>query len=199
MTQPAGRGSSATRRRILEAAHRLLSDPAAPVPSMQAIAEAADVSRQALYLHFRDRAGLLLATVDHIDDSGDLAEGVSFVRDAPDALAAMDRFVGLVAWTSPRIADVARTLDAARASDPDLEAAWQDRMAGRRRMCRELVGRLIDEGRLRPEWDPDAATDLLWEITSVRTWEDLVVDREWSPEAYMTAVQRVLRHGLTTV
>jgi AcrR family transcriptional regulator len=44
---------------------------------MSAVARAAGVSRQALYLHFADRAALLLAVVDHIDEREGLAAAIA--------------------------------------------------------------------------------------------------------------------------
>jgi len=53
-------GDPATRARILTAARALLEEHPGVAPSMGAVARFAGVSRQALYLHFDDRAGLLL-------------------------------------------------------------------------------------------------------------------------------------------
>jgi hypothetical protein len=49
-----------------------------------------------------------------------------------------------------------------------------------------------------PELDPSIAADLLWPMTSLRMWEDLVVEREWSPEQYQGYVTNVLIRVLTS-
>ena len=61
-------GDPATRRRILQAAWELLEQRGAGVRLVD-VADRAGVSRQAVYLHFGDRSGLLVALVDFIDVS----------------------------------------------------------------------------------------------------------------------------------
>ena len=55
---------SSTRERILDAA-REITEKHGAAPTMSALARAVGISRQALYLHFPDRAQLLLALVAH--------------------------------------------------------------------------------------------------------------------------------------
>jgi hypothetical protein len=57
--------------------------------------------------------------------------------------------------------------------------------------------RLHADRNLRPGLDPSAAADLLWTMTSLRTWEDLVQDRGWSAQRYQQHVTRALRLALT--
>src|ERR687898_470672 len=76
------------------------------------------------------------------------------------------------------------------------EAAWRDRMESRRRRCRQIVGRLTEEGRLAPGWSQDEAADLLWATSGLRVWEDLVAERGWSTERFRRRLQQVLRQAL---
>jgi len=62
------KGDPATRRRICEAALRLIVKRRGAAVTLAEVARAARVSRQALYLHFADRAELLLALVRYADD-----------------------------------------------------------------------------------------------------------------------------------
>jgi len=54
------------------------------------------------------------------------------------------------------------------------------------------------EGSLRPELDPSIAADLLWTMTSLRMWEDLILERGWSPEQYQVYVTNVSIGALTS-
>ena len=47
--------------------------------------------------------------------------------------------------------------------------------------------------------DLDFAADLLWTLTSLRMWEDLVVERGWSAERYQAHVYRLLLLALTNI
>ena len=57
------------------------------------IAQAAGISRQAVYLHFSSRAELLVATVRYVDQVHDLDERLSGLRQASGGLETLQAFV----------------------------------------------------------------------------------------------------------
>lgn len=181
-----------TRTRILEAARRLVEERGYHGVGLETVAAAAGVSRQSIYVHFRSKAQLLVALVAYVDEQAGLPELGRAVDSAPSAFEALHRFIDLVATLTPRVHRTAAVLDAARLDAPEAELAWTDRMTSRRRRCALVVARLDDEGRLSPAWSRDDAADLLYAMTSVRVWEDLVVRRSWSPARF----RRNLRHAL---
>lgn len=61
---PRGQGER-LREDIIEAASRLLADPAAPPLSLRSVAREAGVAATSVYLHFDDVESLLLAVVEH--------------------------------------------------------------------------------------------------------------------------------------
>jgi hypothetical protein len=63
--------------------------------------------------------------------------------------------------------------------------------------CSRIVARLKAEGNLRDDVDPAEAADLLWTVTSLRVWEDLVLERSWTPAQYQKIVTRLLTETLT--
>lgn len=187
-----------SRTRILDAALLLLSERGGADVSMAEIASAAGVSRQAIYLHFRDRASLLTALVRHADQRRGLDAGVAEVTRAASGVVAVQEMVRLQARMNPGIWAVARALDAVRRVDEDAEQAWQDRLQNRLTGCRGIVDRLAQEGSLRPGLDAATAADLLWTLTSLRTWEDLVQERGWSAQRYQRTLTEMLLTALTT-
>jgi hypothetical protein len=96
----------------------------------------------------------------------------------------------------PRIRAVALAHDIARRSDPDLEAAWQDRMKRRRLLYADVVKRLADERELSGDLSQREAVDLIWALLSPRVHEDLVVDRGWSRKRYESRLTMLLRTAL---
>lgn len=164
---------------------------------MAQIAKAARISRQAVYLHFADRADLLVALVRHADQKRNLAKEIQRITDAPTGIAAIHEMVALQARGNPGIWAVARAFDAIRRTDRDAEHSWQDRLQNRLMGCRRIVTRLASEGELRPDLDAGTAADLLWNITSLRTWEDLVLERGWTPAQYERRITDVLLRALT--
>jgi AcrR family transcriptional regulator len=179
---------SSTRERILESARELIeSTPSAPL-SMSEVARATGISRQALYLHFPDRAALLLAVADHVDEREDLEAEVATVRAAPDGAAQTRAWVDMQARRNPRIAPFARALDQSRHGDDATTAAWRDRTANRLAAAAAIVAQLRREGLVHRSWTTNEAAIVVWELVSFRVWDDLVNEADLTPERYAEIV-----------
>jgi AcrR family transcriptional regulator len=187
-----------TRSRILEAAIALLIKRGGADVSMAEIGREANVSRQAVYLHFADRGDLFVALVQYVDEKRGLAGELEHIRNAPSGAAAIRAMASLQARTNAGIWPLARATDAVRRNDPAVEGAWQDRLQDRHAGCRAIVKRLAKEGSLRPDLTVPVATDLLWTITSLRMWEDLVLERKWKAADYEETITDLLLRMLTT-
>lgn len=184
-------GSADTRKRILDAAWRLIEERGTGV-SMTEVSAAADVSRQAVYLHFGNRSGLLVALVGHMDRELRLEEWSRAVREAPSGREALAAMVALHAEYTAEIIGVARLLEAARHTDEAVAAAWEDRMSGRRRAHHRVVQRIADEGDLAGAWDVSTASRLFHAWTMPSTWDELVTERGWSTDEFREHVTRAL-------
>lgn len=166
--------------------------------TMAEIGKAARVSRQAVYLNFADRGDLLLALVRYVDETRGLPAEIQKIADARTGLEALREMVSLQARMNPGVWAIARALDAVRRTDEAVERSWQDRLLSRLDGSRAIVSRLYRDGVLRKEVDVDTATDILWSITSLRTWEDFVLQRGWTAAQYEERVYRLLLAALTT-
>jgi hypothetical protein len=60
-----------------------------------------------------------------------------------------------------------------------------------------IVDQLARDGSLRAELEPTIAADLLWALTSLRTWEDLVLVRGWTAAQYEERLVATLLRVLT--
>ena len=179
---------SSTRERILRETTRLIEADSGNVPSMSAVARAAGISRQALYLHFADRAALLLEVVDRIDEREGLAAAIAEVEAAPDGRAQVRAWVKMQARRNPSIAPLARALDQSRHEDDPAAAAWRDRTTNRMRGATAVVERLADEGCVHRSWTRAEAAAVVWELTSFRVWDDLVNEAGLQPGRYVEIV-----------
>jgi AcrR family transcriptional regulator len=188
---------SSTRVRILDTA-REITEKQGAVPAMAALARAVGISRQALYLHFPDRAQLLLALVAHVDDQEQLQAGLATVTEAADAAGAIRAWARVQTWHNPKIAALARALDDTRHADPSAAAAWADRTADRMRGAVSIVERLRAEGRLDPAWTTTEAAALIWELTSFHVWDDLVNDAQIPPDRYIEIITAAALGALGT-
>jgi AcrR family transcriptional regulator len=184
-----------TRDAILDAAVHLLADRGSGV-TLEHVAEEAGVSRQTVYVHFGSRTGLLIAMVQHMDESGVLHGLVQRVFDARTALDALDAVANVHAEYHPMAYPVARVFMASRYEDEAIGAAWDERMASRRKLYHGVVEWLHRDGLLSSHWDIESATDVLWGLTSWQLWEELVVERGWSKDDYLRHLRTMLRMTL---
>jgi len=182
---------------ILEAALALIAKRGGADVSMAEIAKAAKVSRQAVYLHFADRADLLVNLIRYTDQKRGLDEEIRKIEQAPTGAAQLRAMASLQARANPGIWAQARAFEAVRRTDKAADRSWRDRLQHRLEGCRAIVARLQKEGTLRQGLDPETAADLLWNITSLRTWEDLVLDRKWSARQYEDRITELLLLALT--
>lgn len=184
-----------TRDLILDAAVRLFAAEGGAV-RLEDVAEEAGVSRQAVYLHFGSRTGLLVAMAQHMDSTGALPGLLARVFEASTATEALNAAAALHAEYHPLVYQVARVFMVGRYEDEALRAGWDERMESRRNLYHTVVERLEDEGHLASAWDIETATDLLLALTSWQVWEQLVIDRGWSADDYLDHIRTVIRHTL---
>lgn len=185
-----------SRTRTLDAALELITRRKGADVSMAEIARAAGLSRQGLYLHFPDRANLMVALVRHAHEKLVTREHMRRLKEAPTGLMALRTWVSLQARMNPGVWPVARSLEAVRRSDSDAERGWQDRQMHRLEECRRIVKRLHQEGMLRASIRQQTAVDLLWSITSLRTWEELVLERGWTAARYERQLTQLLSDAM---
>ena len=189
--------SERTRIKILESARLLLAERGYHGVGMEEVARDAGVSRQAVYLHFKSKAGLLVEMAQYSDEIVGTPERLRPVREAGTALEALDAGVSAYAAIEPHIYEAASLIYSARRSDEAAEAAWQDRMALRRENIRQGIERLQMEGLLADGWTVDEAADFAWALISLHTYEYLVVERAWPIDQFVSRLQTMLRNTLT--
>lgn len=152
---------------------------------MAAVAAASGYSRMALYRHFGSRAGLLTALLAHIDEAEGADTAVREILRAANPDETVERLFAWWAGYVPRFAGVARGVLAAKQTDPDLRAAWDDRMRDLRRVCDAVADRADQQH--------DAGADLadeLWALLSVPLWIQLS-DEGWDAERYQRTMTRL--------
>lgn len=188
-------GDPETRYRILDAAWTVVAEQGAGI-KLADVAAHASVSRQALYLHFGDRTGLLLALVSHMDASLDLGESLALVHAAPDGAALLEAAMWLNTSFWRQVLPVAQVLEASQHDDEALGAAWRDRMSFRRSTFQGMIEALADRGELADGWTIDDAASTLYAVAHFDTWRELVTELGWSDERYVASMTRLLRPGL---
>jgi AcrR family transcriptional regulator len=181
--------SAETRSRILETAWEHVRERGVEGVSVKDVAAAAGVSRQLVYFHYGNRAGLLLAMARHQDRRSGIVDRVAAARELPP----VEGFEALLrAWCAyvPELLPVARALEAALITGDEGGAAWQDRFADLHRVFRDAIERVAADGRLAPGWTVDTATDWVWARTQPSSWDYLVSMRGWTPEDWTERITR---------
>ncbi len=192
-----GGGRSGTELRILKAAMSLTRARGIARVTMADVADAAGVSRQAVYLHFGSRARLLLEMVRYHDEAARITERMTAaMRDcaARDAIATYVR-----AWCEylPELMPFASALSSAPASDKAAQAAWRDRMGFlRERAGARVIRRLAEEGLLAPGWTVEQATDWLWSQLHPDNWRHLVEEAGWDKRTFAERLASSLKSAL---
>ncbi len=153
------------------------------------IAQAAGVSRQAVYLHFSNRTDLLVATVRFADELYGVNQRLAPILAATSGVDALRGLIDFWGNYIPMIYGLARALLDTRATDTAAASAWEDRMQALRSGCQATIDCLRKCGELRSDLDPGEAVDLLWSLLGIGIWENLTVDCGWSNEHYIRALQ----------
>ena len=191
-----------TRRRIIDEAGRLFADVGYQRTTMEAIADAADVSVESVYAHFKNKRTILERFLE-VAVAGD-HEAVA-VLDRPevqnlseiaDQRELIQRLAHLSRSILERAAPAHRALRTAAPSDPKIEAmleADQGRRHGAQTAFVKLIAR---RGGIRPTLEE--ATDTYWGLASPELYELLTRTRQWTPDRYEAWLADALaRHLLT--
>ena len=186
------RRATKTRAAILDSARSLFEEHGYFGVGLEAVAAAAGISRQAIYLHFESKADLLRALHERVNEQ-DVAPAFEKVWAADTAEAALDAWIDATAEAVPKFIGLANTLNAARRSDSDAEETWQAPADGQYAQCVRLAARLKQERKLAPRVTVADAADILWCQTSIGAFESLVVDRAWPIARWVRWQKRTLR------
>jgi len=175
---------NSTRHKILQAAWELLEAGDPGKARLGDIAKRAGVSRQALYLHFANRADLLTQTARFIDEQKGVDARLEASRNASTGRERLREYCRFWAGYLPEIHGVASAFMAMEYNDEDARTAWADRMEGLRHGCQAAISALQRDGDLRSDISEADCCDILWTMMSVPNWQRFTASCGWSQERY---------------
>jgi AcrR family transcriptional regulator len=193
-----------TRSDILAAAGALFRRRGYGATSMPLIAREAGVVVETVYRAFGSKAGLFRAVMEALL-AGGAARAEVPVEERPAIRAVIDepdprRKVALYVATQPgvhrRAGPILRALLGAVATDPELEALWDEMEAWRLEGQGRFVGLLEEQGLLRPGLSSEVARDIVWTLCSLQVHDLLVVARGWTAEHYQDWLTAALEREL---
>jgi len=185
-----------TRSHILETALSLLEEQRGHGVRMTDIAKRANLSRQAIYLHFDSRAELMSAATSFLDEKLDLDRRLAPSRTAKTGFTRLKSYIHFWGYYIPEIYGVAKALLLIQDTDKAAAAAWNGRMFALRDGCEAVIEMLHSEGRLIDELDKDGAIDFLWTLLSISNWENLTIECGWSTQEYIDRLTLIAERTL---
>ena len=177
--------SRRTRAALLEAARALLEAGGFGALTMAAVAQRAGVTRRTVYLHFASRSELVDELFDYVSDQEGLGPSLAAVWEAGDAEAMLQAWARHLAGFHVRALAVTRASEQVHRRDPDAAAHRRRYLTEQLGVCRRLMDRLAEEGRLSATWPPEVAAEMLWGLISGDMLERLLVERAWTTEAFV--------------
>ena len=185
-----------TRDRILEATWRLMEKHCGQNVRMSDIAKAANVSRQAVYLHFESRTELMIATTRYVDEVKGLDERLKLLQTTKNGTELLEAVIEVWGNYIPEIYGIAKALLNTRDTDEATATAWNGCMRGLRDACESAIDTLHNEDMLASEWSKDEAIQLFWTTLSVHNWEQLTTECGWSTSQYVQRTKIFLNRAL---
>lgn len=169
-----------TRERILEAAAAMVARRRRL--SMEALACEAGVSRQTIYLHFRDRAGLISQLLPYLSGPDVTPQDLHALVDLP-ARQAFDCYFRAWIRIACRVGPYLRPLYATLGEDRDVTASVSAGDAVLTGFYVRIFARLEEAGLLHPRWTAAEAADAAWSMTLyMLTVDHMRLMRGWSDD-----------------
>ena len=178
----------ATRRAIVDAAARLFIQRGYGATTVDAIAEAAGVSRKTVFTSVGGKTEALKLAIDWANVGDDepvpMLERphVKAMQNEPDARLILISQARYVRQAAARAAPLHAVVQAAAGLDADIRALAEEVRAQRIRGMRAMARVLADRGALKPELTPDEAADVLWLLMDPGVYHRLVIEQHWDPD-----------------
>jgi AcrR family transcriptional regulator len=180
----------ATRRAIVDAAARLFVEQGYGATTIDAIADAAGVSRKTVFTSVGGKVQALKLAVDWAivgdDEPIPLLERPEIRAQAqePDARRLLRAFAGVQRRAAARVAPLTYVAASAAGTDPAVRELTEAGKAQRRFGMRVLAGQLAERGALPANLTVDEAADVLSLFNDPLTFHRLVHELGWTPERY---------------
>jgi AcrR family transcriptional regulator len=193
------RQREATRTAIIAAAGARFVTNGYAATSIAAVAQAAGVSAESVYVIFGSKRDLLRAVMDAAAARSREAvvtdDWLDAVRAEPDQRRRLELMGDATRDTMRRVAPLDEVVRAVATSDPEIAELQREQDAQRKHAVRQLVELLAEAGDLR--LPVRQAVDLMWALSrSTGLYRSLTVDCRWSDQRAFDALNDALARVL---
>ncbi|MDQ2913592.1 MAG: TetR/AcrR family transcriptional regulator [Chloroflexota bacterium] len=192
----------ATRAAIIGAATRLFVEQGYAATSVDAIAEAAGVSRATVFATFGGKAVLLKAAYDVAlagdDEPIPLPERPrsKAVQAEPDPARLLEGYAEILTDISGRLAPIYEAVRGGASADPEAREVWEKIQTERRIGGTNVVKLITARQALRKDLDRESAGDLVWVLNDPGLYFMLVHRRRWSAARFQAWLAQTLKTQL---
>jgi AcrR family transcriptional regulator len=173
-----------TRKRIVEAAQRLLRREGYAGTTIEAIAQEAQVSAPSVYAIFKSKTGILKELVDQAGFGTDYESAVQRALDAPDPVVRLRLAAPIARGIHESQSAILDLLRGAGVVAPELARLERRKEVQRYERQEGTVALLRSTGKLRAGLDYTTARDIFWTLTGRELYRMLVRERGWSADKY---------------
>jgi AcrR family transcriptional regulator len=192
-----------TRRRILEAARKLIMERGYAGATAEAIAAEAGVAAQTIYAIFKNKKKMLVSLMNvspatGVEDHTPMPEraSVQAVSQERDQRRQLEMFAQVVAANLDQVAVVSEIMADAAKTEPDFDRVLRKLNKQRLEHMTLAVEQVAANGPFRENMDEVYARDTVWTLTSPEVFLLLTRDRGWSKEQYAQWLADVLTRAL---
>lgn len=178
------------RARMLAAARDLFLEKGYAGTAIPDVASAAELSVQAVYKAFANKATLLKAVFD-VTVAGDdepvpvaARETIAAVIAEPDARRKIELYTGHLAEIQPNVVPLQLLVRDAASVDPAAAEVWEQIRGDMLNAMTMFTRDLVATGQTRADRDADDLRDVLWTLHSAELYELLVLARGWTAQRY---------------
>lgn len=192
------RQAGETRRRIVEAARKLLASEGYAGMTIEAIARRADVSTQTVYAVFGSKTGILRELLNQVSFGPDYEDTVRRTMSEPDPERRLRGAAGIARMIHEAAGPTFDLLRGAGVVAPELARLEEERECIRYERQEQMIVSLRAARRLLPGLTTKAARDVFWTLTGGDIYRMLVRERGWSARKYQEWLADTLVRTLIT-
>lgn len=179
-------GVGTTRDRIVRAAWGIIRTEGEEAATMKAVAKAADISRQGVYLHFADRTELILAVNDYLEAKAGIDNWMREVAAEQDGAARIRRFAEIRFKRILELRELVSSVEGARYRDDAAASASRRRYEVNASWVTDLIiNKLASEGKVHPSWPPRDAATMVVMMFSFHSWHVFTAHAGWDVQKYV--------------
>ncbi len=185
-----------TRKRIVDAAQRLLRRDGYAGTTIEAIAQEAQVSAPSVYAIFKSKTGILRELLDQAGFGPDYESAVQRALGAPDPVVRLRLAAPIARGIHESQSAILDLLRGAGVVAPELARLERQKEGQRYERQEGTIALLHNSGKLRSGLDYTTARDIFWALTARDLYRMLVRERKWSADKYEDWLSNTLVRSL---